>query len=189
MAKNSKQVRVALTGSVFYTPTPITALPDDLTAAPAGAIDLGWTTSDGVTFTLGREVEGIDAWQTPNLLRQLVLSEPKSLSYTLRQLARDQWLATMGGTFEEVTAGGFNRWVPEAGKLIEGTILVDFVDGANNYRFGFPLAQQTAEVEFSLVRNDAINLPNTWTAIEPSGGLPVMFMDTDDPAFDAPVGP
>ena len=184
MAKNSKQVRVALTGSVFHLPTPITTLPASLTTAPVGAVDLGWTTPDGVTFTLGREVEGIDAWQTPNLLRQLVLSEPKSMGFTLRQLAREQWLATMGGTFEEITAGGFNRWVPAAGKLIEGTIMVDFKDGDFNYRFGFPLAQQTAEVEFSLVRNDAINLPNTWTAIEPATGLPVMWMDTDDPAFD-----
>ena len=202
MAKNSKQVRVALTGSVFYLPTPITALTGlTLDAAPAGAVDLGWTTPDGVTFTLGREVQGIDAWQTPNLLRQLVLSEPKSMSYTLRQLARQQWLAAMGGTISQVSAAvpdnpattevneaepAVYRWVPKSGQIVEGTILVDFEDGDIAYRFGFPYAQQTAEVEFSLVRNDAINLPNTWTALEPeAAGVPVMFVDTNDPAFAA----
>lgn len=191
MAKNSKQVRVALTGSVFYIPEPITVLPAGLSDAPAGAVDLGWTTPDGVTFTLGREVEGVDAWQTPNLLRQLVLSEPKSLSYTLRQLGRDQWLASMGGTVTElVPASGddpaVHRWTPSSGEIVDGTIIVDFSDMGLDYRFGFPFAQQTAAVEFSLVRNDAINLPNTWTALEPeTSSLPVMWVDTNDPAFAA----
>ena len=187
MAKNSQQVRVALAGSVFFVPTPITALPVDLSTIPAGAVDLGWTTPDGVTFTLGREVQGIDGWQTSDMLRQIVLSEPKSMAFTLRQLARDQWAATMGGTFATVGTApdDFVRWTPANGELVEGSIIIDFTDVDLTYRFGFPLAQQTAEVQFALVRNDAVNLPNTWSAIKPAEGLPTMFMDTDDPAFAA----
>lgn len=187
MAKDSNKVRVPLTGSVWYSSNLAATIPDDLTTDPTinGFVDLGYTTADGVTFNLGREIEGIDAWQTSEVLRQLVTSEPKSASFTLRQLGRDEWLATNGGSITTLGSGVY-RWEPAAGAIPEGILLVDFVDGTKNYRFGFRRAQQTAEVEFNLVRNDALNLPNTWTAIQPTDpAVKSFFMDTDDTAFAA----
>lgn len=182
MAKDATKVRVALTGSIWFNPSLSAIIPTSLTADPTlnGFADLGFTTADGVQFTLGKEVQAIDGWQTTDILRQIVTSEPKSCSFTLRQLAREEWLATMGGTI--TTTAGVHRWEPDTSQIVEGILLVDFEDGDNNYRFGFRRAQQTGEVQFSLVRSDAVNLPNTWTALQPATGK-AMFMDTDDPAF------
>lgn len=185
MAKNASRVRVALTGSVWYNPDLNATIPSDLTTDPTslGYADLGYTTADGVTFTLSREIEGIDGWQTSEILRQLVTAEPKQAEFVLRQLGRDEWLATNGGTITEQGTGIY-RWEPTTGQIPEGILLIDFDDLGKEYRFGFRRAQQTAEVQFSLVRNDAVNLPNTWTAVQPfNADDKAFFMDTNDPAF------
>ena len=178
---------MALTGSIWYNPDLNAAIPDDLTVDPTtlGYTDLGYTTADGVTFTLSREIEGIDGWQTAEILRQLVTAEPKQAEFVLRQLGRDEWLATNGGAVSELGSGtGIYRWEPKTGEIPEGVLLIDFDDMGHDYRFGFRRAQQTGEVQFQLVRNDAVNLPNTWTAVQPyNADLTSFFMDTNDPAF------
>ena len=191
--KEATRVRVALTGSIWFSPDLDIEIPANLTDPPPGFADLGFTTADGVQFTIGREVQSIDGWQSMDPLRQLVTAEPKTAAFTLRQFGRDEWLATMGGTIVALGGGGGTyRWEPAQGKIPEGVLLIDFTDDDLNYRFGFRRAQQTGEVQFSLVRSDAVNLPNTWTAVAPGGDEKAFFMDTDDPAFapaEEPGGP
>lgn len=184
---NARQVRVALSGHIWYDPDLDTPDPVDLTV-PATAIDLGYTTEDGVTFNFGREVEDIMGWQSMDPLRKLVTAEPRSCSFSLRQMAREQWLATMGGTVRELKpaaadAPALYRWEPDLAKVPEGRILIDMLDDDITYRFGFRRAQNSAEVEFSLVRNDSIVLPNEWSALATGDGKPAFFLDTNDPAF------
>ena len=191
MAKNAKQVRVALTGNVWFEPdfdAPVQDA-DLLTAPTTTAVNLGYTTEDGVSFTLSKETEDIKGWQTKDILRRLITSEPKSCSYVLRQLARDIWLATMGGAV--TTTAGVHKWEPNDGEDIEGRVWVDFVDNNIVYRFGFRRASQSASVQFTLVRNNAVNLPNEWAALATSDGQKSFYMLTNDPAFAevAPVGP
>jgi len=190
MAKNATQVRVALTGSIWFSNNPNATIPGDLTTPPLDFVDLGYTTTDGVTFTLSKETEDIEGWQSGDVLRRLVTAEPKMAAFQLAQVSRDTWLAAMGGTITQTRAQNgaipaIHRWEPSAGVLPEGILLIDFVDGSLNYRFGFRRAQQSAEVEFQLVRNAAIKLPQEWTALAPASGQASFFMDTDDPAFAA----
>lgn len=182
---NAEEVRVALTGHIYYAPLG-SDIPADLTA-PVGGIDLGYTTEEGVSFTFSKETEDIMGWQSMDPLRKLITAAPKSCNFTLRQLSRDTWLSTMGG---EVTDGGAGvyRWEPDDSKQVEGVIIVDFEDNDIGYRFGFRRAAQSGEVEFSLVRTDAVNLPNTWTALATKDGSKSFFMDTNDPAFAATPG-
>lgn len=185
MAKNAQNVRVALTGSVWYEPNLNAAILTDLSGPPtATAEDLGFTTADGVTFKIAKETTDIGGWQTMNPLRRLVTSEPRSASFTLRQLDRTTWLRSMGGTITELVAGNpaTYRWEPNDGQVVEGMLFIDFVDGSITYRFGFRRAAQSAEVEFSLVRGDAVNVPNEWTALAPTAGK-AFHLDTNDPAF------
>lgn len=177
---NAEEVRVALTGHIYFLPLG-TEVPPDL-EVPENAVDLGYTTEDGVTFNIEKETEDIMGWQSTDPLRRLVTSEPKSCTFTLRQLSRDTWLSTMGGEVQKT--GDVFRWEPDQGKQVEGVILVDFIDNDITYRFGFRRAAQSAAVEFTLVRNDAVNLPNEWTALATKDGSKPFFMDTNDEAFD-----
>lgn len=195
MGLNARQVRVALSGRVLYDPDLDSPDPTDL-AVPSTAIDLGYTTEDGVTFNFGREVEDIMGWQSMDPLRKLITAEPRSASFSLRQMAREQWLATMGGSISQLKDAGTDpaaepalyRWEPDEAKIPEGRLYIDMIDGDATYRFGFRRAQNSAEVEFSLVRNDSIVLPNEWTALATGSGKKPFFMDTNDPAF-APTAP
>lgn len=192
MALDATQVRVALTGRVLFDPDLDAPDPTNLTV-PSTAIDLGYTTEDGVTFTFGSEVEDIMGWQSMDPLRRLKVAQPKSASFVLRQLSRAIWLASMGGTVIELAPAvtgppavpAIYRWEPKTGEIPEGRLYIDAIDGDITYRFGFRRANNTAETEFNLVRNDAINLPNEWGAVAPKGGGESFFMDTNDPAFTA----
>ncbi|WP_298045712.1 Ig domain-containing protein, partial [uncultured Citricoccus sp.] len=157
--------------------------------APAGGIDLGYTSEDGVAFTFGREVEDILGWQSADPLRKLSTAEPRSAAFTLQQLERGTWLSSMGGTLTELSAGPppIYRWEPTVGQIPTGRLVIDFEDGPAKYRFGFRRAQNTAETEFSLVRNAALALSNEWTGVATSDGKTSFFMDTNDAAF-APGG-
>ncbi len=182
MGKNANTVRVALTGSIWVGDDTAT-MPADVSASPgAGWVDLGYTTTAGVTFKVGREIENIDGWQSLEPLRKIITGSPKSCSFTLRQLERATWLATMGGSV--TTAAGKHRWVPDESTIAVRKLLVEIEDGDITTRIGFHRASQIGEVEFSLVRSDAVNLPNEWECLAPpSGAASSWFLDTDDPAF------
>ena len=185
MAKDATRVRVALNGNIWVADEGAT-LPTDVDTAPAtGWADLGYTTDDGVTFTIGKETETIMGWQSADPLRTLVTSEPKTVAFTLRQLGADEITATLGGAITESEAGSGNfRWEPgEPGDVPVKMLLVDFVDGTNKYRFGFRRAQQLGESEIALVRTDAVNLPNEWSVLAASGSEKPWFIDSNDPAF------
>lgn len=194
MALDASKVRVALTGHIYFVPesdtTNFGTESTNLTA-PAGGIDLGYTSEDGVAFTFGREVEDILGWQSADPLRKLSTAEPRSAAFTLQQLERGTWLSTMGGEITELVAAvvgppaepAIYRWEPAVGQIPTGRLVIDFEDGAIKYRFGFRRAQNTAETEFSLVRNAALSLSNEWTGVATSDGKKSFFMDTNDAAF------
>lgn len=198
MALDAKQVRVALNGRIYYDPNTIDEVGDDPTglAIPATAIDLGYATDDGVTFTLGKEIEEITGWQSMDPLRLLVSAQPKSAAFALRQLSRQTWLSTMGGTVTiSVPASegppavpAVYHWEPTKGEIPTGSLYLTAQDGPVDYLFGFRRAQNRAEVEFQLVRTDAINLPNEWSAAATADGREPFFLRTNDPAW-APAGP
>lgn len=187
MTQDATQVRVALEGHVWFEPNLTATILTPLGSAPtATAIDLGYTTEEGVTFTIARSTTDIPGWPAVDPLRIIVESEAKNASFGLRQFARQQWLASMGGTF--TTTGGVHRWEPDEGKVIEGMLFVDMKDDNLSYRFGFRRAMQAAEVSFTLVRSDSLILPNDWRALAPGAGVKSWFMDTDDPNFSLAAG-
>ena len=197
--KNASEVRVALTGSVWFEPNQLATITADIMDPPtATAVDLGYTTPDGVTFNISRETEDLGTWQTKDALRILVNSEVSAINYVLRQVSRSTWAAAMGGAISVLApaSGGvpaIYRWEPNEGKLPEGMIFVDFDDELPDgtpvrYRFGLRRAANKETVEFQLVRTDALNLPNSWQTLATSTGLKSFYMDTNDPGFGTTGG-
>ena len=162
-------------------PSPALAGKDCSRYAPAredlstrGDYTAGGLYKPGVSDTTPDHVPDLDCIREP-----LVTAEPRSCAFSLRQVSRAIWLATMGGkvaTLVAAVAGSAGppvvaakpaiyRWEPDEGKLPEGAIWVDFDDEkpdgtALRYRFGFRRAAQSEAVEFNLKRTDAVNLPN-----------------------------
>ncbi|HEY3020271.1 MAG TPA: hypothetical protein VGJ32_08765 [Solirubrobacteraceae bacterium] len=157
MALEPLHVTVAGTGAVWVAPEG-TALPVDLAAPIAPWEDVGYVGEDGCSFTFSRDQEEITAWQAAEPVRILITSEPKTIEFELLEFDRASLLlAFRGGSFVGAAAP-YTYTPPAPGGTDVRAMLIDGVDGASTFRFGFPRVQLQGDLEFALLRTDAVRL-------------------------------
>ena len=178
MAKDSNELVVAQTGSVYIAPVG-TVVPDTPATALAGDwVELGYTTTDGVSFSASVEFDDIDAWQSTTPVRRIVTGRDASVTFTLEQWNPDSFaLAFGGGAWTEITAPvppapGVWEYTPPADtdSIAEYALAVDFVDGDEARRIHVYRGNVTDSVETTLTRTGASVLPITFSALTPDGG-------------------
>jgi hypothetical protein len=158
-SKQPTHVTVAGTGTVWVAPEG-TAIPVDLTEPPSPWLDAGYTSDDGVTITLSRDQEEINAWQATDPVRVLVTAEPKTVAFELLEFDRESIaLAFRGGAWTGVDPGPYVYTPPAAGASDVRAMIIDGFDGAYQFRFVYPRVQLQGDVETNLVRTDAVRLP------------------------------
>jgi len=179
--QNPQDVIVAGTGAVYVAPEG-TALPADLADLVSPWTDVGYVSEDGVTFTFSREQEEVNAWQVSTPVRVLVTNEPIAIAFELIQFDRlTVQLAFRGGDFAGSSAP-FTYTPPDAGQSDVRALAVDAVDGDYEFRFAFPRVQISEDVEFSLVRSDAVRLPLTFNVLAAAEKWEII---SDHPGFGA----
>lgn len=158
-SKQPTHVTVAGTGTVWVAPEG-TAIPADLAAPPSPWLDAGYTSDDGVTISLSRDQEEINAWQAVDPVRVLVTAEPKTIAFELLEFDRESIvLAFRGGSWTGTDPGPFTYSPPVAGAQDVRAMLIDAFDSGKQFRLIYPRVQLQGDVEFSLVRTDAVRLP------------------------------
>lgn len=181
MPKDATKVRVALTGSVWVADEGA-AIPADITVSPSAAwTDLGFTTEDGVTFSVEQTTEDLPAWQSLEPLRTLVTAEPKAFNFTLRQLERNTFITAFGGSIVTVGANNYRWEPPVSGSIPTKAYLVEFQDEALKYRFVYRRSNQTGAKELNFIRSNAVNLPCSYRVLAASPRT--WEVQTNDPAF------
>lgn len=179
--QDTTQIRVAGAGNVWVADEG-TTLPDetDPTTPPGvGWVDMGYVTTDGVTFTFARESEDLDSWQADKV-RVLTTADPMSVSFSLLQSNADVMVLAMGGgTIESPVADVF-KYVPAEGANNVRAMIIDFQDSTINYRYVMPKVQVEGEVAYTLVRDGALTYPMGFGVLD---GSPKYYILTDDPAF------
>lgn len=181
MGKDPTRVRVALTGTVYVADEGST-VPADITVTPnASWVDLGYTTEEGVTFSVEQTTEDLPAWQSMEPLRTLVTAEPKAFNFTLRQLERTSFLTAFGGSITTIGANNY-RWDPPAsGTTPTKAYMIEFLDESLKYRFVYRRNQQTGARELNFVRSNAVNLPCSYRVLAASPRT--WEVQTNDPSF------
>ena len=183
MAISADEVRVAGTGRVYTAPKG-TALPTTVDSAlPADWTDLGYVTTDGVSFTFSRETEDLAAWQGDKI-RVLSLSEPKMVEFTLMQTDAAVLETAFGGGTVETNAGVTTYTPPLRGENVERSMVIEFLDDDITYRYAFGRVQQEGDVNFVLTREGAVEYPVTFGVLE---ATPAYTIITNDPAMEAPI--
>ena len=183
MAISADEVRVAGTGRVYTAPKG-TALPTTVDSAlPADWTDLGYVTTDGVSFTFSRETEDLAAWQGDKI-RVLSLSEPKMVEFTLMQTDAAVLETAFGGGTVETDAGVTTYTPPLRGENVERSMVIEFLDDDITYRYAFARVQQEGDVNFVLTREGAVEYPVTFGVLE---ATPAYTIITNDPAMEAPI--
>ena len=180
MAIDASEVRVAGYGHIYIAPEGTTLPADVDTAMTADWVDLGYATTDGVTFTFSRETEDLDAWQGDKI-RVLSLKEPKMAEFTLMQTdAATVTAALGGGSWADV--GGLGTFTPpEMGENAVRAMVVEYEDGSDiKYRYCFARVQQEGDVTMTLNREGAVEYPMTMGVLEADPSYTIL---TNDPAI------
>lgn len=182
MAIDGSEVRVAGAGHVYVAPIG-TALPTDLTTLDPKFVDLGYVTEDGVSFSFGREVEDLNAWQGDKI-RTLSTKEPATTSFSLMQTNATIMTVAFGGG--EITESGtdpnkvYTFVPPKSGTNTERVLVIEFVDGASiTYRYVIPRTQIEGNVDFTLNRSSALTYPLTMGILD-NGDKPKFSIISND---------
>lgn len=184
MAKDTDQIVVGANGTVRVAPTD-TADPADVTAAwPAGWVDLGYMSEDGVTFTDAKTLEAIPVWQLLYPARRVVTERDATAAFVMRQWGPDNVeLAFGGGEITVDVAGAFRYTPPPPETIDERRLGIEWLDGDKTFRLIMPKGIVTENVETNIVRTAAADLPITFGILGEDGVDP-WYLLTDDPAFD-----
>ena len=88
MGNNSAWVVVAGNGIAYAAPVG-TAAPTNATSSPNAAFELlGYISDDGATFTEGKEITDINAWQSFYPIRKIITSRSVEVTFALREFNR-----------------------------------------------------------------------------------------------------
>jgi hypothetical protein len=181
MAIDATEVRVAGAGNVYVAPEGTTLPTTSTSVLSAAWTDLGYCTSDGVTFTQGRETTDLDAWQGTKI-RVLTDKEPTKVAFTLMQSNADVLgVAFGGGTLTEVSAGEYSFEPPALGENLVRALVIDFVDGDITYRYAISRAQIQGEVQVQLQRSGAVTYPLEFGVLDSD---PKYLILSNDPAME-----
>lgn len=189
MAKDTGEIVVGANGTIRVAPT-ATADPADIAAAyPAGWVDLGYASEDGVTVTDSRTIENIPVWQLFYAARKIVTEKDFLVAFVLRQFNGANVRLAFGGG-DIVLDGGAGKYrydPPPPEELDERKLSVEWLDGDNVYRLMVAKTIVTENVETNIVRTGPVDLPLTMGIVGEDGVTPWYLM-TDDPAFADQVG-
>jgi hypothetical protein len=184
MANNASEVVVASGGKVYIAPVG-TAEPNGPTDALNAAYkDLGYISEDGISASFGVTVEDVNAFQSLLPIRRVVTGRSADMSFTCRQWNADTFsLALGGGSFEE-SGGNYLFFPPENDDaLAENAVVIQWNDGTKNYRLVIRRAVVVENVETTIVRNAAADLPITLSVLG-SDSTDAWYLITDDDSFD-----
>ena len=177
MAVNADAVRVAGTGEVYYAPTGTAAPTDASTALPVAWKGLGYTSTDGVSFTFSRNTTDIDAWQGSKL-RVVTDSEPATVEFSLMETKTDVLLLAFGGGTVISSGGTATYTPPSSGTNTERAMCVDFTDGTKKYRYYFPKVTIESDVAFTLQDGQAVEYKLTFGILDGSPKWTMFSSDT-----------
>lgn len=166
MSKSSDQIVIGANGTVYVAPVGTTE-PADISAAwPAGWVDLGFTSEDGVKFKDAKTVESIPVWQLFYPARRVISERDFSVEFALRQFSGSQVeFAFGGGTVSEDDPGKY-RYTPPNPETIDDLALgIEWLDGENTFRLIIPRGLVSEDVESQLARATAVDLPITFSII------------------------
>ena len=160
----AENVVVGITGAVYSGATSTAAPTSSTSALNAGFKELGYVSSDGVTFTTDKATSQIRAWQNAALVREVITEGTVTYQFTLLETTKEVVEAYFGATMvngkielNPVNTGGRKSFV------------IDVVDGDKVIRHYVPNGE-ILSVEAQQVQNgEPVAYGVTVTAYEDAG--------------------
>ena len=183
MAKDVDEIVVAPNGTVWVADTGTAAPVDEVTPPGVGWTDLGYTTEDAATMVVRKAQNQVKVWQLAAPARYVLTGLELAVRFALVQWSKDTIpLAWAGGAVSTPSPGHFRYDFPTALAPDDRAFMLDWEDGAKNYRLVVPKSQATGDVESALRKSDAAPLPIEMSAMG-TDGVGLAYLLTNDPAF------
>ncbi|MFE9258610.1 phage tail protein [Streptomyces sp. NPDC006879] len=191
---NASEIRVAGTGRILVAEVGA-ALPTTFTDNPAadwgtGWTDLGYTSTDGVTFSKKDKLDAVETWQSISPARFVYADRDLTLKFAMLQFNEDTLPFFLGGKKTDFrndntnNPGVYEFDVPDGPTFDERALGLEFTDGsAVTYRFVIPRGQVTATDDLKLARKAAAMLGVTFTALSPGEGQALATFVMKDGAY------
>ncbi|MDT0610111.1 phage tail tube protein [Streptomyces lancefieldiae] len=193
---NSSEIRVAGTGRVLIADVnaPLPAAFSDNPATDWGSAwtDLGYTSTDGVTFAKKDKLDPVETWQSISPARFVYADRDLTLKFSMLQFNEDTLPLFLGGKSadfrRDATSDVVQFDVPDGPTFDERALGLEFTDGsAVTYRFVIPRGQVTATDDIKLARKAAALLGVTFTALSPGDGQALATFVMKDAAYKVPA--
>ncbi|MFD6363178.1 phage tail protein [Streptomyces roseolus] len=185
MANDADNVRVGLTGSVLIAPKGTTAPVDLDTAWPAGWVDLGYLSDDGVELNYSTESEDINAWQSLSPVRKVLTGVDMTLAFTAIELKTSTMtLYFPSATMSDVSGTVHKLSIPAAPAPDERAIGLEWIDGDIKNRLIIARGEVTDREALTLARSGAVGLGMTVSAYADSAPEIAVWL-SNDPAWSA----
>ncbi|MFJ8000030.1 phage tail protein [Streptomyces sp. NPDC096310] len=187
-ANDSSQIRIAGTGRLFVAAAGASAPANFATDwDPQVWKDLGYTSTDGVTFAKKDKLDPVETWQSVSPARFIYADRDLTLKFSMLQFNEATLPFFMGGDAVEPAAGTegvFSYAITDGPQFDERALGLEFTDGTDvTYRFVIPRGQVTASDDIKLARKAAALLGVTFTALAAKEGEPLATFLMKDPAY------
>lgn len=169
MALTSENVNVAVTGKVYVGLTSATA-PDASNSVLIGFSELGYISSDGITFTNERSTNSIRAWQNSDLVREVTTEA--TTTYSLAFLESNEDVLE---TYFGVSMVGGKIEVNPASTGGRKSFVIDVIDGGEAIRHYIPSGEVTSVEAQTFASGDAIMYGITISAYSVDGRVADVF--------------
>ncbi|NEE43693.1 phage tail protein, partial [Streptomyces sp. SID8455] len=157
--------------------------------------DLGYTSTEGVTFAKKDKLDPVETWQSISPARFVYADRDLTLKFAMLQFNEDTLPFFLGGKSTDIRKDGdasnvFQFDVPDGPTFDERALGLEFTDGSEvTYRFVIPRGQVTATDDIKLARKAAAQLGVTFTALSPGDGQALATFVMKDPAYTVPTVP
>jgi hypothetical protein len=159
MALEADKVLVGITGKVYVGPTSTAAPTAHDTVLNIAFEELGYTSSEGVAFSIDRSTAQVRAWQNGDLVREVVTDATVTYTFTL--------LETNTAAIELYFGSAMTDGKIELNPSATGgrqSFVIDVVDGAEVIRHYIPAGEVTSVEAQTFANGEAISYGVTVTA-------------------------
>ena len=186
MPVDSKNIRIAGTGTVWIAPVGTTLPTDSTTALNAAFNNVGFLT-DGFEVNQEYKTKDIEVWQSLEVVRQFPTSISRKVSFeaveTNKQTAALAW---GGAVITKTTGGAYSMAIPSTYVNSEYAVVLDMADGSTNQRIVLPRVTLDSLPKITAGRQDSIKYGFDLQVLQPTdNSAPVLFYGVDSNGLGA----
>lgn len=175
MALTADNVVVGITGKVYVGPTTATA-PTSSTSTLTGFSELGYVSTDGVSFTVDKATNQIRAWQNSDLVREVITEGTVTYNFMLLETNQEVIELYFGAT---MTDGKVELNPSNTGG--RKSFVIDVVDGDKAIRHYIPVGEVLAIEAQTFQNGEAVMYGVTVTAYTEASRVADVFHSEFEP--------